>query len=84
MFYPTTCVGLRYGPLCDVLSGFSREHGYHLCRLARGLAVLSRIGTGGGFACLPYTYPASTRYSVSARVCHFSVSASLAQGVTGS
>ena len=34
MFYPTTCVGLRYGPSADMLSGFSREPGYHRCHLA--------------------------------------------------
>ena len=56
MFYPTTCVGLRYGPPQDLLSGFSREHGYQRCRLARGLGVLSRLGMTGGFACLSYTY----------------------------
>ena len=31
MFYPTTCVRLRYGPLCDMLSGFSREPDYLRC-----------------------------------------------------
>ena len=36
MFYATTCVGLRYGPHENVLSGFSWEHGYHRCRLAPG------------------------------------------------
>ncbi len=56
MFYPTTCVRLRYGPRRDMLSGFSREYGYHRCRLARGLAVLSGLATGGGFACPPYSY----------------------------
>ena len=50
MFYPTTCVGLGYGSAWDMLSGFSREHGYLRCRLARGLAVLSRFGTPPGFA----------------------------------
>ena len=28
MFYPTTCVRLRYGYLKDMLSGFSREYAY--------------------------------------------------------
>ena len=28
MFYPTTCVRLRYGYHKDMLSGFSREYGY--------------------------------------------------------
>ena len=30
-----------------MLSGFSWEHGYHRCRLARGLAVLSPFATWG-------------------------------------
>ena len=34
MFYPTTCVRLRYGPAADMLSGFSWEYGYHRCRIA--------------------------------------------------
>ena len=56
MFYPTTCVGLGYGSSGDMFSGFSREPAYLRCRLARGLAVLSRFGTRGGFACPSYTY----------------------------
>ncbi len=32
MFYPSTCVGLRYGPQMDMLSGFSRKYGYPRCR----------------------------------------------------
>ena len=28
MFYPTTCVRLRYGYHKDMLSGFSREYDY--------------------------------------------------------
>ena len=28
MFYPTTCVRLRYGPFSNMLSGFSREPDY--------------------------------------------------------
>ena len=56
MFYPTTCVGLRYGPLYNMLSGFSREPDYHRCPLARGLAVLSPFITTGGFASPSYNY----------------------------
>ena len=56
MFYPTTCVGLGYGSVWDMLSGFSREHGYLRCRLARGLGVLSRFGTPPGFAWAAYTF----------------------------
>ncbi len=46
LLYPTTCVGLRYGPCMDMHSGFSREHGYHRSHLAPGgRGVLSRLGT---------------------------------------
>ena len=31
MLYPSTCVGLRYGPARHMLSGFSREYGYPRC-----------------------------------------------------
>ena len=43
MFYPTTCVGLRYGPSADMLSGFSREPGYHRCLFAPGGAEYSPV-----------------------------------------
>ena len=33
MFYPTTCVRLRYGPAADMLSGFSWELDYHRYRI---------------------------------------------------
>ena len=33
MFYPTTCVRLRYGPAADMLSGFSWEPDYHRYRI---------------------------------------------------
>ena len=33
MFYPTTCVRLRYGYIMDMLSGFSRESDYPLFQL---------------------------------------------------
>ena len=33
MFYPTTCVRLRYGPAADMLSGFSWELDYHLYQI---------------------------------------------------
>ena len=70
----STCVGLRYGPWHDMLSGFSREPDYHRYPIARGLSVLSRFSSKGGFACPPLSLRASTHYSVSARMCHFSVS----------
>ena len=47
MFYPTTCVGLRYGPQADVLSGFSREHGYLRCLLAPGGSEYCRLSARG-------------------------------------
>ena len=56
MFYPTTCVGLRYGSHADMLSGFSREPDYHRYPIARGRSVLSRFSYKGGFACLNNTY----------------------------
>ena len=40
MFYPTTCVGLRYGSLQNMFSGFSREHGYHLAKVYGQLGEL--------------------------------------------
>ena len=56
MFYPTTCVRLRYGPLWHMLSGFSRERDYLRYRIARGLSVLSRFSIHSGFAWNEYTY----------------------------
>ena len=43
MFYPTTCVRLRYGPDTDMLSGFSRELDYQHCRLVPGDAAYCRV-----------------------------------------
>ena len=43
MFYPTTCVRLRYGPRADVLSGFSWEYGYHRCRIVPEDAPYCRL-----------------------------------------
>ena len=43
MFYPTTCVRLRYGPAADMLSGFSWEHGYHRCRIVPGDAPFCHV-----------------------------------------
>ena len=56
MFYPTTCVGLRYGSYLDMLSGFSRERDYLHYRIARGLSVLSRFSIHSGFAWNEFTY----------------------------
>ena len=70
------------GRLYLKLSGFSRELDYRRYRLARGLAVLSGFGTPGGFACPAFTYSPLTRFSVSARAFHFSVSTSQYSRVT--
>ncbi len=82
MLYPTTCVGLRYGPLRDVPSGFSWECAFRRCPIARGLSVLSRFGSRPGFAWAGRRLDASTRYSVSARACRSSVATSLPPGVS--
>ena len=82
MFYPTTCVGLGYGSIQDMLSGFSREYVFRHCPLARGLAALSRLTSRRGFACGDHQLHASTHYSVSARTFHSSVSTSLLTRVT--
>ena len=68
MFYATTCVGLRYGPPQDMLSGFSWEHGYHRCPIVRGLSVLSRFTRGRVLDCAPCSY-AVQRAIPSARGC---------------
>ena len=47
MFYPTTCVGLRYGSLQNVLSGFSRELDYHHYHLAPEGAVYCPVSATG-------------------------------------
>ena len=56
MFYPTTCVRLRYGCRRDTFSGFSREHAYtRYCRLPEDWAYYQvRLGRR---ACLPPSAP---------------------------
>ena len=56
MFYPTTCVGLRYGFSKNMLSGFSWEPDYHHSDCSGERSVLSRFSYQGGFACLVITY----------------------------
>ena len=56
MFYPTTCVRLRYGPAMDMLSGFSWEPDYHHSDCPGGRSVLSPFSTPGGFASPAFTY----------------------------
>ena len=82
MFYATTCVGLRYGPLQNMLSGFSWKYVSRRCPLARGRAVLSPFTSETGFAWLLLQLRALTHYSVSARAFHCSVSTSLLKRVT--
>ncbi len=43
MFYATTCVGLRYGPGANMLSGFSWERDYHRCQLAPEGSLYCRL-----------------------------------------
>ena len=45
MFYPTTCVRLRYGLLQDMLSGFSWEPDYHHCRIVPGDAPYCQVSS---------------------------------------
>ena len=65
------------------LSGFSREHDYLRCRAARRPCVLSGFSSERGFACAPQHLCHSTRYSVSARECHSSVTAIAVCGSNG-
>ena len=66
MFYPTTCVGLRYGPSMDILRGFSWEPDYHHCHLAPEGAVYCPVSAG------PVDLPAGplpTRFNALFRQC---------------
>ena len=57
MFYPSTCVGLRYGYLQDMLSGFSREFVYLRYQLPpEGEVVLSRSALGVDLPAPIYAY----------------------------
>ena len=47
MFYPTTCVRLRYGLLQDMLSGFSWEPDYHRYRIAPWGAPYCHLSSSG-------------------------------------
>ena len=82
MFYPTTCVGLGYGSMNNMFSGFSREPDYLLYRIATG-ALRTIPVQHNRRICLPIVYLRGlTCYSVSTRECHFSVSTSLIHRVT--
>ena len=66
MFYPTTCVGLRYGPVHHMLSGFSWELAYHRCRIAPRGAPYCPVSAG------PVDLPAGplpTRFNALFRQC---------------
>ncbi len=66
MFYPTTCVRLRYGLLQDMLSGFSWELDYHHYRIVPGDAPYCLVSA------LPVDLPAGrlpTRFNAQFRLC---------------
>ena len=65
MFYPTTCVGLWYGPHDNMLSGFSWEPGYHRCHLAPEGAVYCQASAGTvDLPAAPLPLPFNVRPSV--------------------
>ena len=66
MFYPTTCVRLRYGPDTDMLSSFSRELDYQLYRLVPEDAAYCRVSASS--ADLP-TEDIPTRFNALFRQC---------------
>ena len=72
--HPTTCVGLRYGPVpCQTkVTDFLGSLLLGRCPSPRRGPVLS--GLAHGVAAAVYGYLPSTRYSVSARAFRFSVS----------
>ena len=64
MFYPTTCVGLRYGPAPRLsLSGFSREHVSARCPLAPGGSRYCRVSAARRI-CLPDVKPTSLQRAI--------------------
>ena len=79
MFYPTTCVGLGYWVLHGLsLADFLGSMVTSAVGLPRGLSVLSRFSTPGGFACRAYTYAVqraipSARGSVTSPSPHHSI-----------
>ena len=84
MLYTTTCVGLRYGSqLGSTLSGFSREHDYLHCRHCPEAGAYCRISDRRAYFTTSLdSYLPSTGASGSPRQFHFSVTASLQEGVT--
>ena len=56
MFYPSTCVGLRYGYPNNMLSGFSREYGYPRYRISPKGTPYYQVRLKG-WICLPQSLP---------------------------
>ena len=82
MFYPTTCVRFGTGRPQICLAGFLGSLITTTIGLSRGTLRTVSFQHPGGI-CLPSVYLRdSTHYSVSARVCHFSVATSLCGRVT--
>ena len=72
----TTCVGLRYGYLIPMLSGFSWKYAWRYYPLARRLVVLSGFNSNGGFAYRSLNLNPSTYFSVSTQPLRSSVTTS--------
>ena len=56
MFYPSTCVGLRYGYPNNMLSGFSREYGYPRYQALPRKTPYYQVRLKG-WICLPLSSP---------------------------
>ena len=56
MFYPSTCVGLRYGYPNNMLSGFSREYGYPRYQALPKKTPYYQVRLSG-WICLPQSLP---------------------------
>ena len=84
MLYTTTCVGLRYGSTLELtLSGFSREPDYLHYRPSPEGGPYCRISDRRAYFTTSLdSYLPSTGASGSPRQFHFSVTASLREGVT--
>ena len=54
MFYPSTCVGLRYGCRTDMLSGFSRQSDYRLYRPPPRGKAYYRASAQGAYFTTPF------------------------------
>ncbi len=65
MFYPTTCVGLRYGPVTDCLAGFLGSMVTTAIRLPGGSRYYP-VSPGGAYFTTP---PIATRFNALFRQC---------------